>query len=165
MTFPQVFCAPAGSPFGACRPLFTDDVIYGRGATMKIAMFQLVVLLDSAAEANIAIQDLASLAEVQMPEICLKEATFFIVNSSDSEMVAKGDIEGAWRLVSEQEYDVALWHGLPEPVGYDAGRLRRDIQERYVIIRPDRFIFAACRSSGELALALKELGNFLSVKI
>ena len=160
-TFPQVFCAPFGSPFGASRPFFTDDVIYGHGTTAKTALFQLVVLLDTIAEASMAIQDLTGLAEVYNRAICVQEATYLVVDSSGGDIVAKVNLEGAWRLVTAQEYDVALWHGLPEPLGYDAGRLRRDVKEKYVILRPDRLIFAACRTLRELEVAAEELGNFL----
>jgi hypothetical protein len=158
--FPQVFCALFSSPFGASRPFFTDDVIYGHGTTAKTALFQLVVLLDTIAEASMAIQDLNSLAEVYNRGICVQEATYLVVDPSGGDMVAKGDLESVWKLVTAQEYDVTTWHGLPEPLGYDASRLRRDVKEKYVILRPDRFIFAACRTLRELEVAVEELGNF-----
>ena len=160
-TFPQVLCAPIGSPLGSSRPLFTDDVIYGIGKTLRKEMFQLVVLLDTMAEAKTVMQDLNDLAEAYQQIISVQEATYLVINPIRENMDAKGDIEGVWRLVTVQEYDTSLWNDLPDPSGYDAGRLRQDVKGKYVILRPDRFIFAACRSLRELTVAVGELDKLL----
>jgi predicted nucleic acid-binding protein len=160
-TFPQVFCAPYSSLPVITRPVFTDNVIYGIGMKRKIGIFQLVVLLDSAAEANDAAQDLAELAEIQTPYINIREATYLIVKADGNEIATKEEIENAWRLVDVSEYDADVWRGLPEPLGYDVSRLRREVKDRYVILRPDRFVFAACRTAKDLIIAVKELGKIL----
>ena len=160
-TFPQVFCAPYGSPLNVTRPLFTDDVIYGVGALAKTALFQLVVLLENAVEANSAIQAVADVAKVQMSQICVREATYLVVGSATNDIIMQKGAENVWRLVHGNEYNADIWRGLPEPLGYDASRLRRDVKERYIILRPDRVIFAACKTVDDFAIAMKELEKFL----
>ena len=78
-TFPLVSCAPYSSPPGTICPLLTDDVIYGVGMKAKSGIFQLVVLLDSAADTINAAQDLADLFEVQTPYVDIHEATYLII--------------------------------------------------------------------------------------
>ncbi|KAG0645327.1 3-(3-hydroxy-phenyl)propionate 3-hydroxycinnamic acid hydroxylase [Hyphodiscus hymeniophilus] len=160
-TFPQVFCAPYSSLTCNMRPLFTDDVIFGVGVTAKTGIFQLVVLLDSAAEVNGAAQDLAELYGIQTPYIKIHEATYLIAKADRRDVAEKKEVEGIWRLVDAGEYDADVWRGLPEPLGYDVRRLRREVRGRYVILRPDRFVFAACSTGRDLICAVNELNKIL----
>jgi hypothetical protein len=41
--------------------------------------------------------------------------------------------------------------------GYDGNVLRREVKGKYIIVRPDRIIFAACMDIGELEIAMREL--------
>jgi hypothetical protein len=145
---PQVFCIPYTST--ATKPLFTDDVIFNRD---KKALFQLVVLLGDAQQLSGAIEHLTDLEKMGEGELNVNEATFIIEDvlpAVDQRTIPKCALGRTYRIVQRDEYDSNIWGSLPEPIGYDGRRMRREVHGKYVIVRPDRFVFAACNSAREL---------------
>ncbi|KAH9213520.1 hypothetical protein DL95DRAFT_302173 [Leptodontidium sp. 2 PMI_412] len=154
--FPQVFCLPCGS--AATKAVFTDDVIFGKG---KTALFPLVVLLRAESEIENARRDLADLEKEHQGELRVEEASYFIDEPSFT--VCTQTSQGiAYRILHTELSNPSIWGGLPEPIGYDGSRLRREVEGRYVILRPDRFIFATCNTSVELVHASRSLSEALS---
>lgn len=158
-TLPQVFCLPFYS--APKQPLFTDDVIFGKD---KAALFQLLVLLETPNELRNAMADLAYLKKVCEGELNVDEATYLIQDSvvSHAKEVIDSDLEGCFRIIKSDRSDPGIWGDLPDPQGYDGSRLMREIQGRYVIVRPDRFVFAVCNSGPKLVDASMALAAMLS---
>ncbi len=158
--FPQVFCKPYGA--GATTPVFTDDVIFSKG---KTGLFQLVVLLANVTQINEAVEDLAALEEKGQIELKVDEATFLVDDGShlvDDRDKQGSTVENIHTIIRSKTSDSSVWNGLPDPIGYDGSRMRREVKGKYVIVRPDRFIYAACRSRAELVNASNVLAKEMS---
>lgn len=151
VVFPQIFCRGVGSR-EVGRAVFTDDVVFEKG---KKGLFQLVVLLGDSTELASAAQGLSGLSNIS--ELRIDEATYLIEATPAGRPSKDLEIKNTYRIIHTDEKDPNLWQGLPDPTGYDGKRMRREVKGRYVIVRPDRFIFAVCGSVGELRDALKAL--------
>jgi hypothetical protein len=49
--------------------------------------------------------------------------------------------------VYQEEYDANTCPDLLEPTGYDGARMRKEVKGSYVVVRLDRFVFAACNTA------------------
>lgn len=153
--FPQVYTAPLNCQPKQPKVLFTDDLIF---SPTKSGLFQVVVLLSSVESAALVDDTLSGLGE--MSGGCLKEdeSTVF-VNTTESPVL---DFNGrkVYRLATADEFaaDPALCAGRPAPIGYDPYRMSKEVGlDKYIILRPDRFVFAACDTRSELEYATKAL--------
>jgi hypothetical protein len=156
--FPQVFCSPYGAP--VTSPVFTDDVIFTNG---KKALFQLVVLLSDVKQLDGSIVALTELAKQGEGVLRIEEATYIIddpLNKTASSQ--KLAVDNAHWIIYKEKWDQSIWRDLPDPVGYDGSRMRKEVKGRYVIVRPDRFIYAACNTSEELIQASRSLAGVFS---
>ncbi|PUU76259.1 putative monooxygenase [Tuber borchii] len=166
---PQVWSAPLAEGAGK-GDIFTDDAIFRMG---KKGLFQVVVLLDSIDDVEDAMMGLAGLDEASSGEVLAEEATFIIHDTSLSDPAARHTIprdmarnEGIVRIVSAEEAKVCndsekvpTW---PEPLYYNCYRLQEEYAgKRYLIVRPDRFAFAACEGRDELMEAAGMIGKVL----
>lgn len=166
-SFPQVFSAPIDGPAPAI-PSFTDDVIFGSN---KRDVFQIVALLDALhqlteAEADIgrihALDGLLNASDAtfvvhgEVPAVCSTEISTVSVSKANiirllgaKEYTATGLTEAARKLTFKR----------PPPLLYDPDRIREDLgfDVRYVIVRWDRFVFAACKNGDELKQAASQL--------
>ena len=173
-SFPQVFSAPIDGPAPPI-PTFTDDAIF---APSKIGIFQIVALLDSVDQFRSARADVS---RIHYPESLLT------LDPSETTYVVHGDVpsvhdapallgkeipsENIIRVLGADEYAAAghtqtaveKQFPRPEPLYYDANRIRKDLgfDKVYVIVRWDRFVFAACRNAAELERALSLLESTL----
>ncbi|KIW16621.1 hypothetical protein PV08_03809 [Exophiala spinifera] len=68
-----------------------------------------------------------------------------------------------YRIATGDEFAACrLCRNRPPPTGYDMLRVRAEVGGRkYVLVRPDRFTFAACRSGAELAGACGRIAGVL----
>ncbi|KAK7894078.1 hypothetical protein LTR67_006780 [Exophiala xenobiotica] len=153
---------------------FTDDVIY-RGPD-STSFLRLLVLVDDLEQAQSVREELAELkvehvsdGEVKMDEVC-----YLVMSPSPSPSLdCGGDAGGSmgamkatkdakdvkqkqrvYRLATGDEFLASgLCDNRPPPIGYDMFRIKKELGgRRYLLMRPDRFIFAACYSGEELAL-------------
>lgn len=150
--FPQVYCMKLD---GKNTVQFTDDVIF---AEDKKALFQIVVLLESAQDLQQAQAGLLGVGKASHGVVQEDEATF-IIHSTDPQIPAISSCD-VYRLATGSEFsaDVDLCGGRPEPRYYDPERMMKECQnKRFVILRPDRFVCAACDTSDELQGAAKQL--------
>lgn len=173
-SFPQVFSAPIDGPAPPI-PTFTDDTIF---APNKTGIFQIVALLDSIDQFRSARADIS---HIQQPESLLildpAEATYIIhgevpsVRDTPALLGKEIPSENIIRVLGGDEY-VAAGHTAaalekqfprPEPLYYDPNRIRKDLgnDKVYVIVRWDRFVFAACRNAVELERAVSSLESTL----
>ncbi|KAI5456872.1 hypothetical protein BGZ63DRAFT_365917 [Mariannaea sp. PMI_226] len=158
VSFAQSFCVKLGGLKDRARVQFTDDVIF---SPRKKNMFQIVVLLDDlnrVAHAQAQLNGLDLICSHLSPE----EATFFIKRKGPNAMVATGDAYNnsrVFRVASAAEFsDSDLSAGRPEPEGYREDDMWRGVKHRsFVILRLDRFVFAACNDRKELEMAARRL--------
>ena len=80
----------------------------------------------------------------------------------ETDVAQKFATEGAYRIVYQEEYDAAACPDLPEPTGYDGATMRKEVKGRYIIVRPDKFIFAVCNTTKDLVNASRSLMEMLS---
>ena len=153
--FPQVYCTRLGSQ-GSGSVQFTDDVIFDRG---KRGLFQLVVLLRSLFDFQDACRAVAGVDEGSGGILRADEATF-IVQQTNVGSVDKGQDGRLYRLASAEEFaqDESLCGGRPAPRFYDPFRMTKEVKgRRFVILRPDRFVFAAMHDEKDLLEATAHL--------
>jgi 2-polyprenyl-6-methoxyphenol hydroxylase-like FAD-dependent oxidoreductase len=144
--FPQVYCKQVSSS-GAGKVRFTDDVIFASG---KKGLFQLVILLRSALDFEDACKSIAGIERASGNFLRGDEATFVVQQtgclSNNSEQNSR-----LYQLATAEEFsqDETLCGGRPHPQFYDPFRMTKEVEgQSFVILRPDRFVFAAvdCRN-------------------
>lgn len=135
---PQVYCKEAGKEDG--KVLFTDDIIFGG----KKGLFQILVLLDCAEEYEATKEALVGVENGE-------EATFLVHDPYASK-------KGIFRIATAAEFAAdEVCAGRPVPMHYDEYRLKKEVGKRFVVVRPDRFIFAACDDREGLDEALGKM--------
>ena len=130
---------------------FSDDLLFHPG---KKALFQLLILPDSLEEASSLMKDLHEIDLISEDFICADEATV-IVQSTDSRLSLNGqeNDQVIARLATAVEFanDPLLCKNRPPPILYDEWRLKKDVKDKkFVVVRYDRFTFAACNTKAEL---------------
>ncbi|KAJ5593870.1 monooxygenase [Penicillium hispanicum] len=149
LCFPQTYCI-AVSQKGEVQ--FTDDAIFAN----KAKMFQLVVLLNDLGEVETARDDLKDIHPSSL--LSPDEATFFIPRTrcQGDDTVHPG--RSVFRTATGDEFARSrLCTGRPIPQGYNETLMWQSVGgKRYVILRLDRFVFAACRKA-ELKQAATQL--------
>lgn len=148
ISLPQVYCAPIDLGSKDLQVAFTDDVIFRPG---KEGLFQVVVLLESLPDLDEARKALKKIEKLPDKYIIASEATF-IVQNSESRRYPDIGID-VFRLATAAEFcsSGSLCDGRPEPLYYDMYRMKRDLGgKRYVIVRPDCFVYAACDTPVDL---------------
>lgn len=160
IAFPQTYCT--GLVDLDNRVHFTDDVIF---ATEKTKLFQIVVLLDKPSQAIAAIQEMSGLDDLSDGHLSTQEATL-LVQTKDSlpndESTGFASLS-LFRTATAEEFEQSdLCVGRPEPHGYNDSQIWNVMKgKRFVIVRHDRFVYAACDTRVELVEAAKCLGKSL----
>lgn len=141
--------------------LFTDDLIFNAS---KKALFQLVVIIPGDGDTDdLDLNGLLDVEEKSGGAIQANEVTV-IANSIHSVLSAAGK-HPCYRLATAEEFanHPSLCAGRPVPVGFDPYRMTREVQNRkFVILRPDRVVFAACDDMDALLFAAEKLRQFVS---
>lgn len=153
--FPQVYTTTIRSQPKERKVLFTDDLIF---SPTKTGLFQVAVILASVKSVSLVDDTLSGLEEISGG--CLKEdeATIFIDTTESLALGFSG--REVYRLATADEFaaDPALCAGRPEPMGYDPYRMSKEFGlDKYIILRPDMFVFAACDTRSELEYAAEAL--------
>jgi hypothetical protein len=142
---------------------FTDDLIF---APKKVGLFQLLILPDSIEDVDKLIKDVGDVDRISNNLIQSGQATILIQSTQASTEAAPLPKQDIARLATGEEFaaDPVLCNNRPEPIGYDERRLQRGVKgKKYVILRQDRFVFAACNTTAELRQAASQLGSMLSL--
>jgi hypothetical protein len=173
---PQVYAASlAGNEFhGAETIIFSDDQIF---STTKTKSFQLVALAQTATEVEEIKQQLSGIEEVTYNQVSMKEATIIVadpetrepgVDTSSNTHQPEGD---AWqnnviRIATAEEFAASeLCKGRPQPLYYDESRIHKEFpRKRFLVVRPDRIVFAACQGVEELISALERINLVLRLE-
>ncbi|KIW12496.1 hypothetical protein PV08_09773 [Exophiala spinifera] len=159
LLLPQVYAYD----FKTRRVCFTDDLIF---APHKTGLFQLLILPDSVDDCSRLINGINEVDRVSNNLLSSNEATILLQSTkvpTGSTAFPQQDIA---RLAAGNEFaaDSLLCRNRPDPIGYDEYRLHKEIRgRRYVILRQDRFVFAACDTIVELKGAAGRLAPSLSL--
>lgn len=163
MQLPQVYARSLTDEHAPVS--FTDDLIFSRA---KKGLLQLLILVESAHEADVALKDVSGVSDASEGLVLEDEATV-LVHDLDARpgVTCAGKDRTLARIASADEFAAdELCNGRPEPLHYNPWRIRKKLrpQARYVVVRPDRFVFAACRDKDELQEALSQLPRMLNGK-
>lgn len=155
VNFAQVYCTRIRS-CGVVKVQFTDDVIFARD---KKGLFQLVVFLESPSEFQDAYRSIVGVDDSSGGSLRADEATFIVQQiSTDWTRQLEGCV--LYRLATSEEFvhNDELSTGRPPPQGYDPFLLKKGLEgRRLVILRPDRFVFAAAYGREDLLEAAAQL--------
>lgn len=182
--FPQVYCVSLKGRDPKTEDVyFTDDVIF---AGDKKGLFQLVVLLNSSSELEEARKAIRGIRKSSHGEVNEDEATYIIhdptarvipsitMNGSSTatshQSFRPSDSDVVVRIATAEEFAAKYCHqddigdgAPPYPKGYDAYKLLKEVKgANYIILRADRFVFAACRSAEEVKGAAGRVREMLA---
>lgn len=156
---PQVYCIETD----ASSVQFTDDVIFSPG---KKGLMQLVIVVGSKDEVGSKSEDLKALSTISLSSGAVRiEERTFIIEDHSADMTKKHDRAGTVvRIATADEFARSpLCNGRPEPRYYDEKQIGQETRGKpFLLVRPDRFIFAACATVQELKEALKMIEPILS---
>lgn len=158
---PQVYCSPL---FPADdRIFFTDDIIW---SSDKRGLFKLVVLAKSAADLDSMLSRLSDIESLSGGHVQEKDVT--VILEDVSSRISQVSLDKKWddkifRIASAEEFASSeLCNGRPEPQGYDPYRLGKEVKnKRFIFLRPDRFVFAACNTLEEVNYASRQVKEIL----
>ena len=173
--FPQGYCVPIRCGDVAeqiASVMFTDDAIF---ASHKRGLFQLVVLLEHEDQLDAARSILENLGAHPTELLYEAEATFLVRNTdttgqthSDKKVadcVVKSTPQetNAFRLTTANVFGQShLCRNRPKPINFEVNYLFLVLKDkRFVILRPDRFVFAACVTEQELVRVLNAIPKVL----
>lgn len=164
LCLPQVYCkAMFPLPEGLGEFFFTDDVIFGGH---KTGLFQLFIYIRDLNELALAREIISDVGDISRSEITAGDITFLVEDLADIDDdagVTEQDMTSVFRLATVQEFAAsALCHGRPKPRFYDPYCLGKALGgNSFVIVRPDRFIFATCNTRHDLVIALLKMVTYL----
>ena len=174
---PQAYCMPIrpssqdGQKDESVK--FSDDILF---ASHKKGLFQLLVLVRDAKDlpSSLALRDIFNNSQGLLPPaeaICIIEDTSAdIPTDTWSQLSATMQDQGLpnltiARTATAQEFAASpLCTNRPEPKYYDPLRMGKEVgHRRYVIVRKDRFVYAACSDLAELRLAVEQMDATLGL--
>lgn len=164
INLPQVYARCLTGP--TRNVIFTDDLLFAN----KTSIVQLLVLVDGTDQLASAVEEAYSAVKLSSGLLRMNEATMLINDLEAAPPDDKPDFDG-WavaRIASGDEFasDEMLCRNRPEPRYYNPFRIRDKLraQARFVLIRHDRFVFAACKNADEFHVALRSLPGCLHVR-
>ena len=160
VNLPQVYARPLNGSSNAVT--FTDDLIFAH----KKGVIQLLILVDKAHQAKSAIGIIDGVGELSCGLIRDEEAIVLVNDLAASRDDVGGiDRRTVARIASGDEFieDEKLCKDRPAPTHYNPHRIRDELRAsvRFVLIRGDKFVFAACTDREELEDALRSLQTYL----
>lgn len=155
LLLPQVYAWD----FSSSRVTFTDDLLFSEN---KKGLFQLLLLPDSPEEVRQLVQ-----AQRELPKCkhVIAEETTILIQSETVQSFRFQSEENmvVARLATGEEFAQSdLCRNRPAPQYYDSRQISKEIPGvKFVLVRPDRFVYAACRDSERLAEVLDGLAYIL----
>ena len=155
---PQVYCRPAGQPDGEVQ--FTDDIIFRKKEPAPL--LYLLVYLSNVGELPAAQKAVADVDSIVRGEIQAADVTFLLETDSGVQKDVSS-IPSVFTLATAAEFSRSpLCSGRPEPMYYDPSVLKKTIEGRkYIVLRADRFVYAACSTEEELRETLTQAAAYL----
>ncbi|KAH8819344.1 hypothetical protein F5884DRAFT_825906 [Xylogone sp. PMI_703] len=147
---PQVYCRRLDQKDNSI--FFSDSIIWRKEAT---GLFKIVVLGQKFEDVMSSIPLLDDIERISGGHIQKSDITVILEDLSFKLLDKKPDENWAdktYQVASGEEFSASpLCRGRPEPQGYDAYRLGKEVKrKRFIFLRPDRFVYAACDSREEI---------------
>lgn len=166
---PQVYCRSVYHSDKSDPPpvQFTDDVLL-QGPRSNL-LLRLLVIVDDMEQLEQAWSELSSLNIGKASSGELKEDTAFFLVNSPSVSIRQPNTsstipqQSVFRIATGEEFAMSpLCRNRPPPIGYDMYLMKEKFKGRkFVLVRPDRFVFAACRTGDELVSACERISQTL----
>lgn len=140
---------------------FTDDLIFSPN---KKGIFQLLILPNTVDEVEGLTRGLEKITDISGGLLLSEEASIIIQSTKVSSSVrGTSNQQQLSRLASGDEFATSiLCKNRQPPVGYDELRLQKEVGgKKYIILRPDRFVYAACDTGRDLQKAVVRLSEAL----
>lgn len=166
LLLPQVYCSPlditTSTKPGECIS-FTDDEIF---SPTKQGLFQLVAVVNSSGEFPGAYEELQKIERYSNHYIVVSEATVVVMDPQAKSSAVAAARYRTVRVATADEFAMSpLCKNRPPPKYYDEYRIAAGVPgSKYIIVRPDRFVFAACRTRDGLVYALGQMESVLHGK-
>ncbi|KAK4549384.1 hypothetical protein LTR36_006381 [Oleoguttula mirabilis] len=161
VNLPQVYARPLDGPTDTVA--FTDDLIFARH---KKGLFQLLVMVDEASQVDAVVKVAEGTPGLFGDFIRQGEATLLVNDLAASRSDIRDRI--GWtiaRIASGDEFarEEKLCRNRPAPAFYNAWRIREELKAgaKFIIVRADKFVYAACSNRVELEAALRSLPQCL----
>lgn len=155
LCFPQVYCKAVANE--GKQIYFTDDVIFSQ---RKKGLFQLLIVAKDIKEAFSAGESMANIGEISNGEMTPDETTLLVEDINCGTDDNPGDI---MRIATEEEFSNSpLCEKRPIPEFYDPFIIGKVLKgAKFIILRPDRFIFAACETHSDLESAVRRATSYI----
>lgn len=153
----QVYCKPIGKSDDV---FFSDDIIFGKE---KKGLFQLLVYLNDVNEVNVAREVLSRIEETSKGEIPYADVTYLVGRLDMEAESLTLDVSSVYCLATTEEFAVSpLCRGRPVPEYYDPHQLAKALGgSKFVLVRPDRIVYAACDDASQLEKEVIEAVAYL----
>lgn len=157
--FPQVYVTPTialDQRPNIGKVFFTDDIIF----SSKSGLFQIIALLSPSKAVRTTRDDLDGLERSSGGCLRESEATIIFDTTEASSAIIGEHYHQVYRLATAAEFaeEHALSKGRPFPTGYNPHRMFEEVgSDKYVILRPDRHVFAVCSTRSDLLFAANKL--------
>ncbi|KAJ5529733.1 hypothetical protein N7527_003126 [Penicillium freii] len=153
----QVYCKPIGKSGDV---LFSDDIIFKKE---KKGLFQLLVYLKNVNELTAAREAVSRIEETSKGEIPYAEVTYLVGKLEMESRVLTQDTYSVYRLATAEEFAGShLCRGRPKPEYYDPHQLGKALGgTKFVLIRADRVVYAACDNASQLEKEVREAVAYL----
>ena len=160
VAFPQTYCTALAKVNNRVR--FTDDVIF---SSNKTKLFQVVVLLDKPSQAIEASGELDGIDHFSHGHLSADEA-IYLVQAKKCSFAHHGSEFGdlaVFRTATAEEFEQSdLCVGRPIPHGYNDSQIWNVVGgKRFVIVRYDRVVYAACDTGAEMVEVSQTLADLL----
>jgi hypothetical protein len=160
--FPQVYCRSI-EPH-ADEIFLTDDVIW---TTKNPSLFRLVVLLENLGDLDTSLGALHAIEDLSGGELRPTDAVVLLEDLSPDvtdDAINQPAGPKVYRIASGDDFACSeLCNDRPKPIGYNPFRLGEEVKKkRFIFLRPDRFVFAACNLKEEVDKAAVRVRDFLN---
>jgi hypothetical protein len=155
LLLPQVYARNCSNS----QVCFSDDLIFTKN---KGGLLQLLLLPDCVVEARRLVAGLQHLPNHEL--VNPREATILVQETDvDPPPLEEVDMTMA-RVATGEEFAVTeLCRNRPKPQHYDPYRVSKELPGmKFVLVRPDRFVYAACREDKELAAIIDGMTAVIS---
>ncbi|OCT50659.1 hypothetical protein CLCR_07350 [Cladophialophora carrionii] len=166
---PQVYCRSVhhSTKNEPAIVQFTDDVLLS--GLRANALLRLLIAVDDLKQAERAWTELKELDLEKSSNGEVRGSTaLFLIHDPTFEIQPEDSLSdllpaSIYRIATADEFAASdLCQNRPYPTGYDMYRIRKDMKGRkYILMRPDRFVYAACNTGTELLAACERIPTTL----
>ncbi|KAB8235631.1 putative monooxygenase [Aspergillus alliaceus] len=143
LKLPQVFCKDMSG-----KVSFTEDVIF---RSEQNSLFRLFVYLRNDEELEPARNAMRVTQEISRGEFGVDNISFIVEQITCDEA---SDYKNLFQIANAEDFAQSpLCNGRPKPTYYEPFLVRKEVCGEYIIVRPDRFVFAACDGDQSLKVA------------